>query len=468
MPRAKLTRSLIDGLAPAKPGSSYYAMDTKVPGFGIRVYSTQKVYVVRYKGKPYEIGDTRLKTLEEARSEARRRKIRIEEGQTPAIHSLFLEEARRILAPDLFGAVMEAAQERFVASGGVISEAQRLRGHTLGELATKMQEHYREHRRGEQGIRADSHRWNTKIVPRLGGPSRPLRDITQEDVEKMRNAYKDRPQEANKLVDLLHWGFKRVAKLRPPWIMEHEIPTSGVDRYPRFPRKRAFSEEELPRVWGALIAARRLQRFSPVSLDICELILLTGCRPGEPRPATVSWVELAADGSAGILRLPVAKGDRSGREQGRLIYLGRESVAVIQRRLHDIPPGEDRHLFPGRYPGQPINYGTVWLTFTKLFDMACIKGRVPYSFRHTYVSEGEDATVSIASMKDLVGHRKITTTDEHYRSAKTRRLLAAAQLMSSHLAAFAASGEELAAEIVARAIGQSPKSSPASNSAPAE
>lgn len=449
MPKSKLTKSSIDALPFAKPGGSYYQMDSEVPGFGVRVYPTRKVYIVRYRGKPYELGDIRLVlSLDQARSDARRRKMRLEQGEGPAITSLFLEEARRLLAPDLFDAVMGAAQERYAASGGVVSEVQRVTRRTLGELAEKIKAHYREHRTGANGVRADGNRWDRKIVPALGGPSRALRDISQEDIEGMMAPYRDRPQEANRLVDLLHWGLRKVSQARPAWLLPHELPTIGVERYATHPRKRPFTEE-LPKLWGALIACRRLQRFSPVALDACELILLTGCRPGEPLPALPSWVQILPDDSAGLIRIPTSKGDRSGRERGRSIYLGAEGVAIIQRRLRALEPGSP-YIFPGRKPGAHLTYNGVWFMFKQLFTLAGVEDRVPYSARHTYVSEGEDAGVVLSDMKDLAGHRSVTTTDTHYRSAKTRRLMAAAQQMSQHLAGFAVAGESAAREITER------------------
>jgi integrase len=459
MPKSKLSKSSIEALPFAKPGGSYYQMDSEVPGFGVRVYPTRKVYVVRYRGKPYELGDVRLiKSLEEARSDARKRKMRLEQGEGPAIASLFLEEARRLLAPDLFDAVMGAAQERYVAAGGVVSEIQRVTRRTLGELAEKTKAYYREHRFGA-AVQTDCNRWDRKILPALGGPSRPLRDITHEDIERMMAPYHDRPQEANRLVDLLHWALRKVSIARPPWLLPHELPTIGIERYATHPRKRPFTEEELPRIWGALIACRRLQRFSPVALDACELILLTGCRPGEPLPAHPSWVQILPDDSAGFIRIPTAKGDRSGRERGRLIYLGAEGVAIIQRRLRAMAPGNP-YIFPGRKPETHFTYNSLWHMFNRLFKLAGVEDRVPYSARHTYVSEGEDAGVVLSDMKDLAGHRSVTTTDTHYRTAKTRRLLAAAQQMSQHLAGFAVAGESAAQEIAERMA--------ATNAAPGE
>jgi integrase len=450
MPKSKLSKSSIEALPFAKPGGSYYQMDSEVPGFGIRVYPTRKVYIVRYCGKPYEIGDVRLiPSLDQARSDARRRKMRLEQGEGPVIASLFLEEARGVLAPDLFEAVMGAAQGRFMAAGGVVSEVQRVTRRTLGELAEKTKAYYRERRTCVPTMRHDCSRWDQVIVPALGGPSRALRDISQEDVERMIAPFRDRPTAANRLVDLLHWALRKVSMVRPPWLLPHELPTNGIERYSTHPRKRPFTEEELPKIWGALIACRRMQRCSPLTLDLCELILLTGCRPGEPLAAVPSWVEILPDESAGTIRLPEAKGDRPGREKGRAIYLGAEGVAIIQRRLRAMKP-DNPHLFPGRKPGSHLHYEAVWYGFQQIFALAEIKDRVPYSARHTYVSEGEDAGIVLTDMKDLAGHRSVTTTDTHYRSSKTRRLLAAAQQMSQHLAGFAVAGEATARAITER------------------
>src|SRR5688572_5427058 len=93
---------------------------------------------------------------------------------------------------------------------------------------------------------------------------------------------RETPTSANRALDLLHQALRLVSRLRPAWIEAYALPTEGVDRYPLYPRKTPLTEAELRALWAAVIAARWLRNLHPVALDLCELVLLTGSRPGEP------------------------------------------------------------------------------------------------------------------------------------------------------------------------------------------
>lgn len=448
--KSRITRSLLEGLVPARLGSSYYVMDTEIPGFGVRVFpSGRSVYVVRWKGKPHEISDTRLQFLEAARTEARRLRLRLEEGEAPAVQRLFVEEARRVLAPDTFSAILEAAQRRYIDAGGSLSEANKILQHTLDELLERMEAEYRSTRNNEAGIRADLSLWRRHTIPALGGPVKRLRDITQAEVLALKDSMRETPVSANRALNLLHQALRLVSRLRPAWIEPYALPTEGVDRYPRYPRKTPLTKAELRALWAAVIAARRLRNLHPVALDLCELVLLTGARPGEPLRALKAWVERieTADDIAAVIRLPSAKGDRPGRTRGRVIALGREAAAIIERRVAAKP--DNPYIFPGRFPGKPLTYGAFWRCWRSLLTMARLPHKVPYSARHTYVSEGEDAGAPLTPIKDAVGHQRITTTDSVYRTGKPTALLRTATTMSRHLASY---GESPSVEAEARRL----------------
>lgn len=65
-----LTPERIQRAPSAVPGTSYYLMDSTLPGFGVRVGSQSKRYVLRYRRRPYTLAPIQVLSLEDARDRA--------------------------------------------------------------------------------------------------------------------------------------------------------------------------------------------------------------------------------------------------------------------------------------------------------------------------------------------------------------------------------------------------------------
>jgi len=88
-------------------------------------------------------------------------------------------------------------------------------------------------------------------------------------------------------------------------------------------------------------------------------------------------------------------------------------------------------VLEGPQVGQPIKIikGT-WETFCR---MAKIENATPCSLRHSFVSEGVPAGVSLEPLSDLAGHEDIEITDRDCRSRLDNAQRAAAERMRAHL-----------------------------------
>src|SRR5215203_2738078 len=127
MPRARLTKSVIDAL-PAPPSELVY-WDETLPGFGVKVTPAgRKVFVVLYRTagagsrlRKYTIGPYGRVTLHVARNEAQRVLVARTEGRDPAAEK---REARRRLVTDRVDDLVDAFIKQHVSkrrSAGEIS-----------------------------------------------------------------------------------------------------------------------------------------------------------------------------------------------------------------------------------------------------------------------------------------------------------------------------------------------------------
>ena len=129
------------------------------------------------------------------------------------------------------------------------------------------------------------------------------------------------------------------------------------------------------------------------------------------------------------IRLPKAKGDRHGkRQRGRVIWLNEPAVAVLER----LERRDDRaYVLEGPEPGQPLkNIKRTWKTLCR---MAKLENATPYSLRHSFVSGGVPAGVSLELLSDLAGHEDVQITDRVYRSRLDDAQRTAAETMGAHL-----------------------------------
>jgi len=395
VPRVKrLTRTIVDEAAPLASGS-YYLMDESLPGFGVRVYPTRKVWVVRFRKQPHQLASVALLPLETARREARDLLLRLSRGEL--VRSASPVET----VADLF-ALMDREHYSIRLSPGA---ARRARG-----------------------------QWRNNVIPRLGGLR--VAEAKRDHIREFMLQLQGIPQSANACLALLNHAFRRAELADPPLRPLGSNPCQGVDRYPIFPRERVLSEEEFGRLGRALEQIRATGELRDQVLDLILFLSLTGCRPSEGRTLRWDQVEILErqlqDGSVrhvGRAVLPTAKSDRSGRAKGRIIWLSGEALAVLRRQE---PVSGNPYVFTGIRPGAPISHlARPWRRVRTVAGLP--PDVVPYSLRQSYVTEGDAADVDLGVMKDLAGHVRIATTDRVYRKGVTSAQVEAAERMGAHL-----------------------------------
>lgn len=445
MPRMRLNPDEVRKLPYAEPGRSYYMMDQKLSNFGIRVHDNRKTWVVRYQGRTITLGPAEGAAavgLLNARRMAEKRILELKQGLSREVTELFIEHARRLLAPAEYERVLASVElelPRAMEARGALLR-RRLERLTLADLFESLREKSLEELGETPSVRSKLGRWRRYILPELGTTR--IRDISAEDIERLKRKMKGTPTAFNAVVDHLREAFNRCARFKPAWRLDN--PAAEVTKYPTYPRERVLSSQERSRLLAAFDLARRRGLTSEASLSVCLLTLATGCRPGEPLRIRRDWVEISDDLQSGVVRFPTQKGDRPGRKRGRILPLGPLAVQEVLRQP-EIPGNP--FLFPGRAPGKPLSYGAVRATWRTLFRIARIEGAVPYSARHTAATEAEEANVPLATASQLLGHHQVQTTHKHYVKPKEVNLTRAACALERHLIHQVAPTLELIREI---------------------
>lgn len=394
LPRVKkLTATLIAEAVPPTSGS-YYLMDDSLPGFGIRVYPGSKVYCVRFRRQTHQLHPVELISQKKVRIEAAELLLRLRRGEGVA----------------------------------------RAEPWTIVQLFARMDADHYSVRQQAGTARRNRAQWRNNILPHLGAVR--VAEVRRDQVRELMLSLSAVPQSANRCLALLVHAFNQAEIWEPAWRPPGTNPCRGIEPYPHFPRQRVLSEEEFVRLGAALQQAEDDELANPVACAVIRFMLFTGCRPGEARHARWDQVELleqpGEDGSVrwlGRLVLPRAKGDRGGRTRGRTIWLSAEAVEVLRSQA---PIEGNPHIFPGSLPGRELR----WLrnAWVRIRDLAGLPPEVvPYSLRHSYVTEGDAADVDLGVMRDLAGHARIATTDAVYRHGRESAQVEAAQRMGAHL-----------------------------------
>jgi integrase len=265
----KLTKRAIDAATYEGDGKSRHVLwDSEVPGFGVRLYPTdRKSFVLSYRTgggtkRLLTIGTYGVLTLDQARTQARAELAKVEtQGADP---------------------LAEREQER--------------RGETFAELCAAYMER---HGNAKKSARDDQRRIDQHILPQWR--TRKARAITRADVAALHAKIgKAHPYEANRTLALLskmfelarRWGFVPDG---------HPNPARDIDRFKEQKRDRWISPQELPRLAEAID-----QEPNDTARFALWLYLLTGARKTEL--LTARWDHV--DWDRAELKLPDTKAGR--------------------------------------------------------------------------------------------------------------------------------------------------------------
>jgi len=148
------------------------------------------------------------------------------------------------------------------------------------------------------------------------------------------------------------------------------------------------------------------------------LSLAYGCglRPGEVIRLRVGDI----DSDRGIIRIVQSKGDKD-----RQVKLPATVLELLRRywpersTKYDVElRSEQRYLFPGRRPYEPLTARQQNRLFHQAADAAGITKPVTVrSLRHSFATHLLDAGVDVRVIQALLGHTKLTTTARYTRVA---------------------------------------------------
>jgi integrase len=402
-----LTKRVLDAAKPEK--TEYFLWCASTAGFGVRVYASgRKIFVVqlrvgaRQQTQRHKIGAYGPFTVEQARERAERLIRAVADGRDPRREEHDAKAA--LTVAELCDEYMRAA-----AAGLVLTR--------FGQPKSKTT------------ITFDDGRISRHIKPVLG--SLKARSVSPADVQRMvddiaagktAGVFKGKPR--GKAVVAGGAGTAaRVAGLLGgiyTWARRRELvtglnPAHGIEKASTKTKDRVLSPAELKRLGAALIEVEVLK---PAAAAALRLIALTGLRRSEA--TGLRWTEV--DELSHTLRLERSKTGRSSR------VVGRSAFDVIRSRKGKL----ERFLFPDKSGKRGADLKK---NFSAIFDAAGLHDARAHDLRRTFGSVAADEGYSDATIGELLGHARRGVTARHYIRRPDAALIAAANRVSSHIAA---------------------------------
>lgn len=353
----RLTKRRVEALEPGT--TDYIVWDAELPGFGVRVLpSGRKAYLIQYRrdGRTRRkvVGKHGVFTADEARAEARKLLGDVARGGDPSG-----DRKKRLKAPD-----MAALLDRFMEEHA----AHHCKPHT---------------RRAYESI------IRLRIKPELGTIK--VCDIERADILAMHHALRAKPYQANRAVMIVSkalnlaedWGLRPIGS----------NPARRVRKFREVEKKRYLSDAEQARLGEALQVILEERPDALHAVSAIFLLMLTGCRLNEIVGLRWDWV------TPSHLELPDSKTGR------RRIPLPREAYDILMA----LPRKEGNpHVIIGNTPtGHRYDLKRVW-------DRARALAKLPdvrlHDLRHTYASVAVMNGVDPFVLKEILGHKNLTTT----------------------------------------------------------
>ncbi len=422
----KLTERAVKGIEAPQSGAAT-VWDSEVTGFGHRRFAPSsrrpqgaRSFFINYRvdgaERRFTIGSFPEWSVEEARSEAKELRRRIDRGEDPAS-----EKRDRREAP------------------------------TVAELA----ERYRTEHLPKKAKSSQVNDWQmikNEILPRLG--SRKVADVHHGDAEALHQSITARgvPKRANRVKAVASKMFSLALKPMEgetaPWRDQAQgNPFKDIESNPEEGRERFFSEAELAALSDALTA------YGPKPAGDCiRFIMLTGCSPGEAMTAT--WNQFAVE--PGFWVKPSA---RTKQRRVHKAPLGPAAIELLEqiRERETTKRARSEFVFPGQVYGQPLKH--LHKTWKEISGTATVSqwadsrdpqitgligelekslGRRPtvmecealaeassvklppgltdariYDLRHTFASVGAGGGLSLQIIGRLLGHTQARTTQRY-------------------------------------------------------
>ena len=353
----RLTKRSVEGLSIAD--KDYLVWDRDIRGFGLRVYpSGKKTYLTQY------------------RSGRRTRRVTI--GQ----HGVLTAEQARIEAKQLLAAVARGEDP------SAIRHAKR-HAPTIAGLCDRFLEEYVDEHCKPTTARDYRSIIRRFIRPQLGPIA--IAEITRADVVAFHHGLRSTPYQANRAASMLSKLFNLAEDwgLRPAG----SNPARRIKKFREEEKKRYLSDDEQVRLGETLAEALEEGSESIYAVSAILLLIYTGCRLSEI--LTLRWDYVTAH----HLELPDSKTGR------RRIPLPREAYDI----LSELPREEGNpFVIVGDMPGERlVNLQKPW---TRIRKRAGIPDVRMHDLRHTYASVAMQDGIDPFTLKEILGHKNLTTT----------------------------------------------------------
>lgn len=308
--RAKITKRLVDGLAPGE--KELFIWDTDLEGFGLRVSPTGVMtYFVQYR-------------MGGRGSQQRRVKI--------ARHGRLPPDQARIEAGKILRKVAEGVDPSVERRGD------QRRTPTVAELADRYIEQH-VNLRNKASTAAEFGRLVEKLIkPRLGRLA--VNAVSRTDIATFHHDMRGTPRSANQALAVLSkmFGLAEVWGLRP----DGSNPCRRIEKYKERKRERFMTEAEIAEL-GKVLAEAEGQELTSV-LNAIRLLLLTGLRLGEA--VALRWTDV--DLQSGPLSI------RDAKAGARTHMIGAAAAAFMAQM-----PKIGEWVLPSTDPKKPLPKSTL-------------------------------------------------------------------------------------------------------------
>ena len=353
----RLTKRSVDALEVRE--KDYLVWDADIRGFGVRVYpSGKKTYLVQYRNG--------------------RRTRRITIGQ----HGVLTAEEGRTLAKKVLG---DIASGRDPSS----EKQHKRRAPTVAGLCDRfLDEYVYEHCKPAtaRDYRSIIRRF---IQPELG--PLPIAEVTRADVIAFHYKLRSTPYQANRAASMV----SKLFNLAEDWGLRQAgtNPARRIKKNREEEKKRFLSDAEQERLGAVLLEALESGSEGLYQVSAIMLLMLTGCRLNEI--LTLRWDYVGSH----HLNLPDSKTGK------RRIPLPREAHEILSAlpRVSGNPfvivgQAEGSHL---------INLQKPWRRIRQLAGLGDVR---IHDLRHTYASVAMKAGIDPFTLKEIMGHKNLSTT----------------------------------------------------------
>ncbi|WP_170326245.1 site-specific integrase [Ruegeria arenilitoris] len=353
----KLTKRAVEGLSIET--KEYLVWDRDMRGFGLRVYpSGKKTYLVQYR--------------------AGRRTRRITIGQ----HGVLTAEEARTQAKQLLGDVARGSDP------SADKQAKR-RAPTVAGLCDRFLEEYVDQHCKPTTAR-DYHSVIRRFIRPKLGPI-PIAEVTRADVVAFHHGLRETPYQANRAAAML----SKLFNLAEDWGLRQpgSNPARRIKKFREEEKKRYLSDVEQIRLGEVLTEALEDGTETVYVVSALLLLIYTGCRLSEI--LTLRWDYVTSH----HLELPDSKTGR------RRIPLPREAYDILMELPRQ--PGNPYVILGGSDTGPLNNLQKPWRRIRKTAGLEDVR---IHDLRHTYASVAMKDGIDPFTLKEIMGHKNLTTT----------------------------------------------------------